>query len=103
VRQVGVGDSQVLDHLARLRNGSLFLQQRPLQTIDVVREAARSSPLRLEILESFLLGLRYSTPSNLALHALHLYLLIGLSGRGKIGLEEVLTPEVANGYTASVR
>ena len=67
VRQVGVGDSQVLDHLARLCNSSLFLQQRPLQTIDLVRKPVKASSLSLEIFLGFLIGLLRGAPSVLAL------------------------------------
>jgi len=38
----------------------------------------------------FLLGLFCGAPSDLPLHALHLHLLVGLSGRGKVSLDEDL-------------
>jgi len=88
--QVSIGDPQVLDHLACLRDSSLFLLQRSLETIDVVREAARASSLRLEILEGLLRGLLRGAPSDFALHTFSLHLSIGLSGKSKVRLDEAL-------------
>jgi hypothetical protein len=53
-----------------LRDGPIFFQQRSLQTINVVRKAAGSSPLLLEIFEGLFLGLLRGAPSDLAIHAL---------------------------------
>ena len=70
--QLCLVDPQVLDQLARLQDGIFFLPQCFLQTVDVIRKAARASLFCLEVLMGLLLGLLRGTSGDFALQELPL-------------------------------